>query len=168
MGGTRTLAVIAAILSGVLAVTPVVAQGSAREAGEAADRLRDAFVTAFNEADGEKGASLFLEEGVAMPPYAPAARGRQAIRQYVEGIQTGQQVKMQTLSEGMESVGDGIFDRGILFIEVSTEEGEPAGSDTGKYTLSARRTEEGEWRLEWMIWNYDHPPTVDVQGGGGG
>jgi uncharacterized protein (TIGR02246 family) len=47
---------------------------------EAIDRVRDAHIAALNAGDAEAWIALFTDDGVQMPPGAPASIGRAMIR----------------------------------------------------------------------------------------
>lgn len=127
-------------------------------ADEAAIRANTvAWATAYNSGDGEAMAAQYAEDAVLLPPNAPAASGRAAIREFLE-----------TDSQGTRAAGLTFNLPGDGPVQVSGDLGYESGSFTatdasgatvasGKY-IGVFNRKDGKWLLVRDTWNTDAPP----------
>ncbi len=128
------------------------------EAIRSAGAAKDAAYTAAN-ANGI--AAVFENDAVLMPPAAPVAEGRLAIRKFLAGDLTemgasGYKTRIPADSEITLS-GDYAFRSGTY----STTDETGAVVDTGKW-LEVWHKADGQWRIGKSIWNSDSLPLLPV------
>lgn len=161
---TRHLAATA-LLAGLVALwaAPLAAQEEAASdsaaAVKAVDQLRDELFSKYKTEAASEAAALFTEDGAIMPQANAMRVGRDEIEDHLETFFGNQKISMSGISDATLYFGDRVVDRGILSIEVAPEGVEETSSDTGKYVILARRVD-GAWKVEWFIWNLDHPMRV--------
>ena len=117
----------------------------------------DAWVKAYNSGQVDGVANLYEERAVLMPPGAPAASGRSAIRAFfakdmAEAAKAGFSVSLGTDRDGGVS-GDWGWSSGTFTVKDKTGK----VVDAGKY-LSVSRKIGGKWLYVRDTWNSDAPP----------
>lgn len=121
--------------------------------------MRAATVTwaaGYNAGDVDKIAALYAEDAIAMPPGAPAAKGRAAIRAYLAADTAAAKaggVKLSLADDGMGVSGSLGWHSGT--VTVTNAAG--ATLETGKW-LETWRKADGKWLMIRDIWNTDAPP----------
>jgi uncharacterized protein (TIGR02246 family) len=158
MRATGTAAAAVMVLVGCQqAETP--AQLEARMATESAaartaiEAVNADFVTHFNQGHGEQVAAFYTEDGVVMPPNAPAVEGREAIKGMVASM-AGAQLTLMTQS--VVANGPLAVERGRFRITF-TPAGAPAAiTDSGKYLVHWHNVG-GKWLLAADMFNSDIP-----------
>jgi uncharacterized protein (TIGR02246 family) len=124
---------------------------------EAIDSLRAAHVAAVNAGDVAGWVAMFADDGVQMPPGAPANAGRDMIRLWVDGFLAAVQVEFALHVEEVHSDGDWAFERGTYTIVLRPKAGGGLIHDQGKYITIYQQQRDGTWRLARDIWNSDQP-----------
>lgn len=156
---------LAAALVLTLPAGPATAQEGTDAAKEAVQSMRDAYFSTYEAGNAEKAVSYFAEGGALLPPTSSTVRGTESIRQRLTDFLGSQTISLQAISEETLRSGDRVLDRGMLAIEVTPDGAQQSSTDTGKYVLVAVREsaegQEPEWRIQWLIWNTDHPITAD-------
>jgi uncharacterized protein (TIGR02246 family) len=113
--------------------------------------------TAYNAGDVEKIVALYAEDAVVMPPYAPALKGREAIREYLTKDIAAAKAAGLTGKDGTSAVGvsgDLAWHAGTSSVIDATGK----TVETGNYVEVWRRTN-GKWLMVRDIWNDDALPT---------
>jgi uncharacterized protein (TIGR02246 family) len=117
----------------------------------------DAWVKAFNAGDVDTMVAQYDEQAVLLPPGAPAARGKVAIRAFfakmtAEAGRDGLAFSLDTKPAG-GAHGDMGWASGNYVVK------DKAGHvvDTGKY-LSVSKKKDGKWLYIRDTWNSDSPP----------
>lgn len=123
----------------------------------ALDAVREAHVAALNAGDAAGWAAQFAEDGVQMPPNAPANAGREAIAAWSGGFLGMFEVRFGLDLDEVRVLDDWALERGAYSIALVPRGGGPEMSDKGKYITLYRRTPAG-WRMARDIWNSDLPP----------
>ena len=128
------------------------------KADEAAIRAATtAWVTAYNNGDGEAMAANYAEDAVLLPPNAPAVTGRTAIREFLETDSQntrGQGLKFNIPGDGPVQVsGDLAYESG----SASVVDASGATVATAKY-IGVFNKIDGKWLLVRDTWNMDAPP----------
>lgn len=160
----------------VLAVAAVGAFGAcARQADVAAERQAiDAMNAKWLEAIAAKDVttivdSLYAEDAVFMPPNAPKAAGRAALRTQWEEFLKAPNMKLTFGADTIEVAqsGDLAYDRG--WYEFSMDSPSGPFQDRGKYVVVWRKVA-GQWRAVIDMFNSDMPmpgavaaPPADTQ-----
>jgi len=112
-----------------------------------------AWEAAYNSGDLAAVASMYLEDGMRMPPGMPIVTGREAIQaQIQQGVDRGlAKVKIETV-ESHEVMGEWGFARGTF--TAMDAEGNTLGN--GKWVNVSKHVD-GKWFTHFDIWNYDAP-----------
>jgi len=137
----------------------------APEAPEAADTAADearltgdagVWFDHYNAGQADGVANLYAEDGVVLPPGAPAQNGRAAIQEFITGDIAQSRAAGLTLNQsevtGVGVSGDLAWLSGTFTVADSTG----ATIDTGKY-LSVYRRSGDAWLLIRDTWNSDAP-----------
>ena len=123
----------------------------------AIDLVRDAHVAALNKGDAAAWVAQFTEDGVQMPPNAPANVGKANIHSWSQGLLAHFRVQFSLAVEEVRVLGDWALERGSFTISLSGKAGGPDMKDVGKYITLYQRRPEG-WRMARDIWNSNTPP----------
>jgi uncharacterized protein (TIGR02246 family) len=125
---------------------------------EAIDTVRDAHIVALNAGDAEAWVAQFTEDGVQMPPGAPAGVGRAMIRSWSQAFLDQFRVQFALVVDEVRISGDWAFERGGYTISLSSKAGGPQMQDIGKYITVYQRKPGDTWRVARDIWNSNSPP----------
>lgn len=125
----------------------------------AAIRSLDAsYAQAILSEDADAIAALYAEDGIEMPPNAPANVGREIIRQwYTTSVFPVYDFDDFTITPGeIDGVNGLAFNRGT-YSSTTVEGTSVSETVTGKYVVIARRQADGTWLWSVDIWNVDSP-----------
>jgi uncharacterized protein (TIGR02246 family) len=117
----------------------------------------DAWVKAFNDRDPDTMAAQYDEHAVLLPPGAPAARGRAAIRTFFASLLPEAVKEGHTFSLVANPAGGARGDMGWSSGSYVLKDKTGKVIDTGKY-LSVSRMKDGKWLYVRDTWNSDGPP----------
>jgi uncharacterized protein (TIGR02246 family) len=117
----------------------------------------DVWVKAFNGGDADTMAAQYDEHAVLLPPGAPAAQGRAAIRAFFakmmpEAVKEGLAFSLGA-NPAAGARGDMGWSSGTYVLKDKTGK----VIDTGKY-LSVSKKRDGKWLYVRDTWNSDRPP----------
>jgi uncharacterized protein (TIGR02246 family) len=117
----------------------------------AIERAADAYVAAMNAADWERVARSFSEEAVRMPPNEEPHQGRQAIENWLRGIEElGSYELVRDEIDGADGLA---YVRGRYAITLRPV-GAPAPiSDEGDFLEIWRKGSDGAWNIAEAMWN---------------
>jgi uncharacterized protein (TIGR02246 family) len=117
----------------------------------AIEQAADAYVAAMNAADWERVAGSFSEEAVRIPPNEEPHQGRQAIENWLRGIE---ELSSYELVRDQIDGGDGMaYVRGRYAITLRPV-GAPAPiSDEGDFLEIWRKGRDGMWSIAEAMWN---------------
>ncbi len=132
----------------------------AAQADTTADQtaLKEVTVTwfkSFNAGDADTAAALYAEDAVLMPPHAPVANGRAAIREFLAKDSAGAKSAGLKLVNGTETAGvngDWGWNSGSYTIQDASGK----TVDSGSY-LSVSRKVNGKWLYVRDTYNSDQP-----------
>lgn len=130
---------------------------SAEEYREAANNLVAGWNRAMTAQDADGILALYADGAVAMPPYQPALKGKQAIRSWLTELFAQGKVEFESRLEGFEVAGDYLIGHGTYSLSVIPAEGEPV-RDQGKWVDISKWQPDGLLRTVRNIWNSDNPP----------
>lgn len=125
---------------------------------QAIDRVRDAHVAALNAGDAQAWVAQFTEDGVQMPPGAPAGIGRAMIRTWSQALLDQFRVQFALVVDEVRILGEWAFERGGYTISLNAKAGGPQIQDIGKYITVYQRKPGDTWRMARDIWNSNSPP----------
>jgi len=143
--------------------TPVAEEVVTTEADVAAFEaaVLDVWVTysaTVNAGDVDGWIALWDDDGVRMAPNAPAARGKQAIRESVSGVFLSVDFEEFTINnEEVQVSGDFGFARGNYSFVTVMAEGDPVPFE-GKYLTIFKRQPDGSWKAYRDCFNSNTPP----------
>ena len=115
---------------------------------EAIKETREAHVAALNNGDVAAWVGAFANDGVQMPPNAPANVGRDSIQAWSGGMLGAFDVEFSLAPDEVEvASADWAFERGAFEISLTPKgSGEPI-HDAGKYITVYQRQPDGRWAM---------------------
>jgi ketosteroid isomerase-like protein len=117
--------------------------------------ITQTWLKSYNGGDADTIGALYAEEAVLMPPHAPVARGRAAIREFVAKDSAGAKSAGIKLAPGAETVvvnGDWGWNSGSYTVQ----DGSGKTVDSGSY-LSVSHKVNGKWLYVRDTYNSDQP-----------
>jgi uncharacterized protein (TIGR02246 family) len=144
----------------ILAMSLCSAAASAADAAAevaAMHAVDQTWVKAFNSNDPDTAANLYDENAVLMPPGAPAAKGRPAIRTALAKDMSGAAKDGITFSLGTKPDGGVSGDMGWVSGTYSVKDKSGKLLESGKY-LSVSHKKAGKWLYIRDTWNADGQP----------
>jgi uncharacterized protein (TIGR02246 family) len=127
---------------------------------QAIDGIRETHVAVLNAGDAGAWAALFADDGVQMPPHAPACVGRRAIESWSSGFMDLFRLRFALSADEVRVLGDWAFERGTYTIHLDPKAGGPSTQEAGKYITIYQRDPGEGWRIARDIWNSSEPPAV--------
>ena len=124
----------------------------------AIDRVRDAHVAALNAGDAKAWVAQFTDDGVQMPPNAPANVGRAMIGSWSQALLGHFHVQFALAVDEVRVLGEWALERGGYTISLNPKAGGPPMQDIGKYITVYQRKPGDAWRMARDIWNSSNPP----------
>lgn len=125
---------------------------------EAIDRVRDAHVAALNAGDAEAWVAQFTDDGVQMPPNAPANVGRTMIGSWSQVFLAQFRLQFALAVDEVRVLGEWAFERGGYKINLTPKAGGEPIQDIGKYITVYERQPAGAWKIARDIWNSNNAP----------
>jgi ketosteroid isomerase-like protein len=105
--------------------------------------------------------TFHTDDASMLPPNAPIATGKEAIRELWTDIIASPSVGWQTSAVEVSSAGDLAYSRGTYELAVTDPEGNPA-TEIGKWVDVWKKQPDGTWKLVVVIWNPDQPAPAPV------
>ncbi len=125
---------------------------------QAIDRTREAHVAALNIGDVDAWATAFANDGVQMPPNAPANVGRDNIQAWPGAFLSAFRAEFALAPEEVQVTGaDWAFERGTYKITLTPKGGGDPIQDAGKYITVYQRQPDDRWAMARDIWNSNNP-----------
>jgi ketosteroid isomerase-like protein len=119
--------------------------------------VRDAHVAALNSGDADAWVAQFTEDGLQMPPNAPANIGMAMIGIWSNALLDHFQVEFSLAVDEIRVSCDWAFERGGYTIGMIAAAGGSAMQDSGKYITIYQKCPAGTWRMARDIWNSNNP-----------
>jgi uncharacterized protein (TIGR02246 family) len=117
----------------------------------------EACIKAYNAGDADAAAALYAQDAIVMPPGAPPARGRPAIKAFlvkdIAGAQAGGVTVVMGSTNDVGVKGDVAWHAGTYSVTNKTG----ATVDGGAY-MEAWRKKGGKWQIIRDTWNSSTPP----------
>lgn len=148
---------------GILAVLVLlVASGCAPQIDVAAEEaaIRDAgdvgMLNAAKAKDVEGILSFYIDNASMLPPNAPIATGKEALRAIWTDLFANPSVTWRTTGVKVSQAGDLGYAMGTYEITMDDAEGE-AATEIGKWVVVWEKQADGSWKQRVGIWNSDQP-----------
>ena len=125
---------------------------------KAIDRVRDAHVDALNTGNAQAWVTQFTEDGIQMPPNAPANIGRAMIEAWSHAFLGQFRVQFALTVDDVRVLGEWALETGGYTINLNPVAGGPPIQDTGKYITVYQHKPGNGWRMARDIWNSSSPP----------
>jgi uncharacterized protein (TIGR02246 family) len=148
------LALGTVLVSGCTGPAPASVDTTADET--ALKEITQTWMKSYNAGDADTIAPLYAEDAVLMPPHAPVARGRAAIREFIAKDSAGAKSAGVKLVPGAETVGVS-GDWGWNSGSYTIQDGSGKTLDSGSY-LSVSHKVDGRWLYVRDTYNSDQPP----------
>jgi ketosteroid isomerase-like protein len=104
--------------------------------------------------------SYYSDDAVVMPPNAPIATSKEAIRAgWVATVGAGVDLSFQPTKVEVASSGDIAYDVGTYAVSMKDAQGNPV-TDHGKYIAVWKKQTDGKWKAVADTWNSDLPVTA--------
>jgi len=116
----------------------------------------------FNMGHGDLAAAFYTEQGHLMPPNGPAAVGRKAIAQALNGI-APMKPDLKLTEEAVVANGPMAIERGTYTFTFTPPGATASMTDSGKYLVHWHLVG-GKWLMADDIWNSDKEPMMPMQG----
>jgi uncharacterized protein (TIGR02246 family) len=125
---------------------------------EAIKRLREVHIAALNDGDADAWAGTFTDDGVQMPPNAPANIGHEGILKWSRGFLAPFRIRFALLVDEVQAASTWAFESGTYNIDLTPKSGGGSIQDVGKYITVYQRQPTGTWKIARDIWNSNNPP----------
>ncbi len=117
----------------------------------------EAWETALNAKDTDGLVALYTSDARVLPPDGEMASGSDAVRAVFGGmIDAGFSGELTSIESKIS--GDMAYDVGTFSLRM-----DGADVGTGKFIVTFRRGDDGEWRITNDIWNMDAPPAAPAE-----
>ena len=125
---------------------------------EAINKVREVHIAAVNNGDADAWVATFTDDGVQMPPNAPANAGSECIRAWSKAFLAPFSVRFTLFIDEVQVGGSWAFERGTYKIDLTPKAGGESIQDIGKYITVYERQPAGAWKIARDIWNSNNPP----------
>ena len=158
-GFTRALCASFLAIGACVAAPAFAADAAAEVAAEVAalQAVDQTWLKAYNAGDADTAASLYDEHAVLLPPGAPAAKGRSALRSFLASDMAAS--KKAGVAFHLDANPDGGVNGDFGWVSGSYSVTDASGNvvERGKY-LSVSKKSGGAWRYVRDTWNSDGSP----------
>jgi ketosteroid isomerase-like protein len=140
----------------------IVGAASAAEPSALEQTLRDLddqWSKAAGAKDVDKTVSYYSEDAVVMPPNAPSATTKEAIRKIWKDLLTDANISWKTKKVEVAQSGDLAFSSGTYEVTLNDPTGTPV-NDRGKYLEVWKKQSDGSWKCVADAWNSDLPASA--------
>lgn len=128
------------------------------KAHTAIDAINIRYMRYMNGNMADSVASLFMENGVLMPPNVPTLIGREEIRRFFAESPLPPGAAYSFMAADVVANGPELVERGEFSLALPASGRTPAATVTGKYLVHWRNVG-GRWLQAATIWNEDAPVT---------
>lgn len=125
----------------------------------------NAYAAGLNTGDFDGWLSLWIDDGIQMPPDKPAAVGKDQIRANMKGFFDQLTMKMTITDKETRIVGDLAICRGNYTLAVTPKGGGETTKFDGKYLSILEKQADGSWKIARDCFNYNEPPTSSAPTG---
>jgi ketosteroid isomerase-like protein len=123
--------------------------------------LDDQWSKAAGAKDVDKTISFYSDDALVMPPNAPSATTKEAIRKIWKDLLTDANISWKTKKVEVAQSGDLAFSSGTYEVTLNDPTGTPV-NDRGKYLEVWKKQPDGSWKCVADIWNSDLAATASA------
>ncbi|MDQ6636031.1 MAG: SgcJ/EcaC family oxidoreductase [Gemmatimonadota bacterium] len=134
------------------------APAPAPDAAPAVDAIFAKYAASLGAGDADAWSTLWVEEGVQLPPDAPPVVGKAAIREKLRSVLARFHFAMRIRTEEVRTGGDWAFARGTYAATLTPKAGGAPIAIDGKFLTIFLRQPDGSWRIYRDIFNSNAPP----------
>lgn len=124
---------------------------------DAIDEVWNTYASALNAGDMDRWISLWIEDGIQMPPDAPRNIGKEKIRAFLDNLVNLFQWKMAINCDEVRETDDWGFARGTYTVELTPKEEGEIMKGSGKFLTILEKQDDGSWKIARDIFNYNAP-----------
>ena len=141
----------------------IVCLASAADADSAIEKALRDLDTQWSKAAGakdvDKTVSFYSDDAIVMPPNAPSATTKEAIRKIWKDLLTDAKISWKTKNVEVAQSGDLAFSSGAYEVTLNDPTGKPV-NDRGKFLEVWKKQADGKWKCTMDIWNSDLPASA--------
>jgi len=147
----------------VLVLALAFASACAPKVNDAADvqavkQTMEAYTKAILAKDAPASVAMLADTVVFLEPHMPAVAGKDAVAKFLQGIFDNFDLEMAPAVTDVQVQGNLATMRGTFTQKlIPKAEGLAAISDTGNWTVAARRQADGSWKWDWIMGGSDQP-----------
>ncbi len=130
---------------------------------EAINEIWNQYASAINTGDFDLWISLWEDDGIQMPPDAPAVFGKEQILVVNEKKFEPFEVNVTINNDEVQIDGDLAFSRGTGTTSLTLKAGGETVSMIGKYLTILRKQKDGSWKIYCDCFNSDMPITSEKE-----
>ena len=120
--------------------------------------LWDEYAAAANAGDFERWMSLWIEDGIQMPPDVPRRVGKAEIRKEMQPtFDLFNMSEMTIQTEEVRILGDRAYSHGTYTFDMTPKEGRETKSYSGKFLDILEKQVDGSWKIAIDCHNYNMP-----------
>jgi uncharacterized protein (TIGR02246 family) len=124
---------------------------------DAINEIFDQYASTLGAGDIDSWISLWIDDGIQMPPDVPSNIGKEKIREYNRKTLDLFQFKMTVNTEEVRETSDWGFARGTYTFELTPKgEGEII-KGSGKFLTVLEKQDDGSWKIARDIFNFNAP-----------
>jgi uncharacterized protein (TIGR02246 family) len=153
-----TTALVALVVAGAAGCVPA-RINEVRDLRPAIDAIFARYVASLRAGDADAWAELWTEDGIQMPPDAPAVAGRTRIRETLRGALAAFRADMQIRTDEVRGAGDWAFARGTYTLTLTPKQGGAPVPVDGKFLTIFARQPDGSWKIHRDVFNSNVPPS---------
>ena len=160
-GMTPKAAIQVLVSAGIVVLSAACARPAVRTAPDArvaADSIFAKYAASLAAGDADAWATLWTDDGVQLPPDAPAVVGRPQIREKLRGILAQFRFDMRIHTEEVRTAGEWAYARGSYQATLVPKAGGGSIPIDGKFLTILARQADGSWRIYRDIFNSNVPP----------
>lgn len=124
---------------------------------DAIDEVWNTYASAITDGDIDRWITLWIEDGIQMPPDAPVNIGKDKIRAFVQNLMNLFKWKMAINNEEVREADGWGYVRGTYTFELTPKEGGETIKGSGKYLTILERQDDGSWKIARDCFNYNAP-----------
>ena len=127
------------------------------------NKLWNKYTAGCNTGDLDSWLSLWIDDGIQMPPDEPAAVGKERIRARMKVLFDQFTLKIAITGEETRIAGDLAFSRGNYTLATTPKGGGETNAFAGKYLTIFEKQIDGSWKIARDCFNNNAPPTSSVR-----